>query len=401
MPVHRRNLAVLCVTIFLSSASWGQIAPFLPQFLRELGVTHSLTLWSGVTFAVQPLAAIVMYPFWGYLGDRMGRKTMVVRAGLCISAIYLGMSICRTAWQLALLRLANGALSGFVPGSMALIATNTPDELAGRYVATAQSSSAAGAILGPVVGGLLALAAGRRGSMRLSSLVVLAATILVILLVREQPRQVSQAHASAFSGLLRVAARPPMPLVLWVSLLSAAVSSATQPILTLHLETLPGHRPEWMNGAVYALPGLALALSAHAWSRAGERRNRSAILGLAFAGMAVCLLAVSFTRSFPLFALGYLVYGGFLAAISPNLAAYVTEEVPADVRGSAYGLMQGASPAGAFVAPLAAGVIAKAVGLQGVFAVFGGVAAAGVLVVYGRLRRTPPPRTGETAQFPP
>lgn len=381
MSVHRRNLYILCFTIFLSSASWNQIAPFMPQFLRELGVTHSLTTWSGIVFAVQPLAAIVMYPFWGHMGDRMGRKAMVIRAGFCIAAVYFGMSVCRSAWQLALLRLVNGALSGFVPGSLALIATNTPDELSGRYVATAQSASAVGTILGPVVGGVLAAMVGRRGSMRLSSLIVLAATILVILLVREKEHPAAGKGGNVFADLYRVAFLPPMPVILWVSLLGAAVTASIQPFLTLHLENLPGQRAEWLTGAVYALPGVAFALFARAWSRLGEKLPRPRVIALGFAGIALSFFCLAWIRSFWLFGAVYFIYGVFVASLTPNIAAHVAEDVPVAMRGRAYGLMQGANPAGAFLAPMAAGLIGRVFGLRGVLLAFGLVAAGGALLL--------------------
>ena len=52
MPVYRRNLIILCFTIFLAAVSWNQVIPLLPDFLAELGVRCSLAFWSGMVFAV-------------------------------------------------------------------------------------------------------------------------------------------------------------------------------------------------------------------------------------------------------------------------------------------------------------------------------------------------------------
>ncbi|MGE5598601.1 MAG: MFS transporter, partial [Bacteroidota bacterium] len=201
MSVHQRNLLILCFTIFLAAAGWNMILPFLPLFLGELGVKTGLAQWSSFIFAAQSLAAIYMQPFWGRLGDRVGRKPMIVRAGLCLAGIYFLMSACRTPIQLATLRFLNGALTGFIPGSFALIATNTPEEVSGRYVATAQSASAFGSITGPVFGSILAGIAGYRGSMRLCGIIVLSATMLVLLLVREERRPAPGARSTLLADV--------------------------------------------------------------------------------------------------------------------------------------------------------------------------------------------------------
>jgi hypothetical protein len=52
MTYYRRNLLVLSFTIFLAAFSWEQIAPFLPLFLKDLGITQNLPFWSGRAVAI-------------------------------------------------------------------------------------------------------------------------------------------------------------------------------------------------------------------------------------------------------------------------------------------------------------------------------------------------------------
>jgi DHA1 family multidrug resistance protein-like MFS transporter len=138
--------------------------PFLPLFIKELGVKGGLAFWAGVILASQQIAMIVMMPLWGKLADKYGRQTL---------------------WQLLLLRLLNGALAGFIPSTITLVATNTPKEQAARYVSIVQSAQAFGAIAGPSVGSILANLAGYRSSMQVSFIVVAVAVLLVYLLVKE------------------------------------------------------------------------------------------------------------------------------------------------------------------------------------------------------------------------
>ena len=148
----------------------------------QLGVKNNLTAWSALVLGLQSIAGIVFMPFWGKLGDKYGRKTMVMRAGFCLCAIYIGMAFCSRPWHLALFRFLNGMLTGFMPGAFALIATNTPTKKAGRYVAIAQSAAAIGSIMGPITGGILSDLVGIRGAMWVSGGFVFASTVTVGLL---------------------------------------------------------------------------------------------------------------------------------------------------------------------------------------------------------------------------
>lgn len=62
------------------------LTPFLPLYLVELGITDpaKLDLWSGAITSVNFLVAAAASPLWGALGDRLGRRAMVLRSSLAI-----------------------------------------------------------------------------------------------------------------------------------------------------------------------------------------------------------------------------------------------------------------------------------------------------------------------------
>ena len=67
----------------------SMVVPFLPFYIRELGITDfdELEYWSGIVFSGPFILSFMLTPVWGALGDRFGKKTMVLRAifGLAIS----------------------------------------------------------------------------------------------------------------------------------------------------------------------------------------------------------------------------------------------------------------------------------------------------------------------------
>lgn len=379
MPYYRRNLLILCTTIFLTSVSWNQVIPFLPLFVKEMGVKGNLLSWVGIIFTLQSAASIIAQPFWGKLGDKFGRKPMAIRAGICLAGIYFGMSLCQTPLQLAILRFLNGALTGFIPMSMALIATNTPEDKAPRSLATAQTASAAGLIIGPAIGGLLAGIAGYRGSMIVSGSAVLISTILVAILVHEKNRpQIEDTTSLAQDFAIAVRSKVLSSVMLTVIVYGIYVASVN-PILALHLSSMDGHAPVWLTGLVFSLFPAAMVLTAHMWTRLGEKRGFDKNIRIGLTGGAIAALVLGFVHNVWVFSGVFFVAGLFMAAINPATASIICTRVPADFRGRAYGIQSSASMMGTVVAPMAATRIGDAFSLPAVFIFVGIVALLGSL----------------------
>ncbi len=78
----RRNLWTMWIAQMLSIIGFSFTTPFLPLFLRDLGVTDTnrVIWWSGVLNGGSGLVMAVAAPIWGVVADRYGRKSMVLRA---------------------------------------------------------------------------------------------------------------------------------------------------------------------------------------------------------------------------------------------------------------------------------------------------------------------------------
>jgi DHA1 family multidrug resistance protein-like MFS transporter len=389
MPQHRRNLYVLSVAIFLAAVSWNQVLPFLPRFLEQMGVKHNLLQWSGVVYAAQSLAAIVTLPFWGKMGDRYGQKRMTIRAGVCLVGIYLGMSLCSAPWQLAVLRFLNGALTGFVPGSVALIACNTPKELAPRAVATAQTSSAVGQIIGPAIGGVMAAIIGYRGSMRVSGAAVLISTVMVWRLVRVKDKPAPTEKTSLIQDFAVSLKSPVLASVMLAVMLGSAFIAGMQPFLVIHLGRIAGRSPDWLAGAIFSLPPLAFLASARLWTRCGETWGFHRVVSVGLLGAALSGICLTPVRNIWVFGVVFFISGIFLATISPSCGAIICDKVEEGFRGRAYGMLYSAGTFGALWAPLAAGPVASWWGLPVIFACLGGLLVVGAAAFRGLVQKWP------------
>lgn len=369
MPYYRRNLYVLSTTVFLAALSWNQVMPFISVFLRDLGASKAgLPYWIGGAFAAQSFASMFAQPFWAKLGDASGRKRMIIRAGLCLSGVYFGMSVCQTPVQLAFLRFLNGALTGFIPGSYALIATNTPEEHAPRSLATAQSMVNAGLIAGPALGGFVAGLTGYRVSMQIAGSAVLLSTLLVLWLVQE-PNKPDTVHDSSLLEDFQTSLRSPMQSsLMFVVFMTGTAGLAVGPYLALHLKNLLGNGPDWIVGAVFALPAAAFVLTAHLWSRLGDQvgYQKTIIVGLIAGGL--LSIPLVFTHNIWAFGAIYFAAGVWTAAVSPSTAALTCSRVVDSFRGRAYAMQNSATTLGGLVAPLVAARLVASYGYSSVFA---------------------------------
>src|SRR4029450_8025034 len=91
----QRNAWALPLTVFISFVGFQFFSPFLPVYIRELGVTDpsKIALWSGLQGAVAPGGAGLLPPVFGRLADRFGRKMMLIRSLIGFVIIVAAMGL--------------------------------------------------------------------------------------------------------------------------------------------------------------------------------------------------------------------------------------------------------------------------------------------------------------------
>lgn len=142
---RRRNFRVLWATQFISTAGLTVAVPLLPFYLETLGVFGGENhWWTGLCLSAPAITLFLASPLWGKVGDRWGRKWMVVRAVFGLSASMILMGFAQTAWHLLLFRLIQGAFGGVVDAAAAFASSEAPAEKQGRTFGSFQGATAAG-----------------------------------------------------------------------------------------------------------------------------------------------------------------------------------------------------------------------------------------------------------------
>lgn len=72
--VWQVNLYSLLAVLFVASIGFFFSSPFLPLFVRELGVSDpgSVAIWSGILIGIGPVSAVISSPLWGRVAIRIG-----------------------------------------------------------------------------------------------------------------------------------------------------------------------------------------------------------------------------------------------------------------------------------------------------------------------------------------
>ena len=369
----RRNLYVLWSIEFAAFTGLSLILPFIPLYVRQLGITDTadVTRWSGLLLSGPFMVSFLVTPGWGALGDRYGQKLMVVRALGGSALCYAGMAFSTTVGGLFGWRLALGGVSGFLAAGLALVSVTVPDDRRGYALGLLQSVVPAAALIGPLLGGVLAGLIGYRPIFLVVGAVSATSCVVAALSLTE----VRGTHAAAPARVgvrhnLGIAWQHPLLRhALLATVASQTLVTTLQPIFVLYVEQLgvEARLLSTVTGVLFAASGVTALVAAPRWGRRGDRRGFHGALSIALVGSAGALLLQGLVTGVVQLFVVRLVYGAFVAGILPALFGVITNASPPDRRGGVMGLSSSATMLGNFLGPLTGGFVAAHFGLRAVF----------------------------------
>lgn len=373
MQIWKRNLLVLWIGVFFTSASFSMVIPFLPIFLLKIGVTHNTEFWSGLLFSAAFFGGAIASPFWGRVADKFGRKPMIIRAGFVLFAIYTLTAFVTNPYELLILRLLQGLLSGFIPGAIALIGTNTPSEKVGYALSLISTASASGGIVGPLLGGGIADLVGNRWAFASAGIIVFVSTLLIIFWVKEENFTPSKEVGSIRNDMKAAFRNRCLVLVLMLTVVTSFSVMTVEPILPLYIVKLGGtsDKASFVAGIVFSLPGIASAMFAPLWGKWSDKVGFQRVLVIGLLGGGIGSLAQVLFGHILEFSIIRFVYGIFFCAVYPALNGLVVKSTTDDFRGRAFGLNQTANQIGGMVGPMLGGFLGGIFSAQGVFLITG------------------------------
>lgn len=245
--VHRGwILSGLVLAMFLSAIEATVVATALPTIIREVG-GEARYGWVNIAYL---LASTIAIPLYGKLADRHGRAPLLY-IGLTLFA--LGSALCGLAPGFDLLvigRIVQGAGAGAIqPVTMTIVGDLWAVHERGKVQGVIGAVWGTSGAIGPLLGGLLASTVGWRWIFWLNLPFVVAAVVMIALTYREPARErstvpldragVALAAVGAFALLLAIERVWPLPLAivaaLAFTLLVQVERRAADPVVPLDL----------------------------------------------------------------------------------------------------------------------------------------------------------------------
>ncbi len=166
-----RSVFLVCIAIFPLLVCSGIVYTVLSLYMAELGATKSQI---GLLYTFGALAGAITSPLLGKLGDKWGRKPLLLASMTLFSAVFAGFALARNPKDLLFIMLLEGsAWGGLGTSANALIADLVPPEKRGTALGIYNTAWNLGWIIGPVTGGVLSDCLGFRKTFLLSSLFIL------------------------------------------------------------------------------------------------------------------------------------------------------------------------------------------------------------------------------------
>ncbi|MFT8726408.1 MAG: MFS transporter [Liquorilactobacillus ghanensis] len=368
----RRSFISLWIGCFITALGYSMTMPFISLYIDTLGhfSNWQLNFYSGIAFSITYLSQAIVSPFWGKLADLRGRKLMCLRAsGVMACTIFL-VGAAQNVATVIILRLLQGAFSGYINNATALMAGETPHQHSGQVMGNLMTANVTGTLLGPLFGGYLAGILGYRMPFFITGILMGVTFLLTAFMVKEHftpiPVQKMKPIRQIFSQL---ANRNFILVMFLTTLLVQSSLMSISPIISLFVRQLMHGQGNisLVSGIVAAMPGFGTLLVA---SRVGHLMDQVGPQKILFFGLVISMLVFIpmyfVTTTLQLGILRFLL-GLASAAMLPAVQTVLTVDVPQEAFGRIFSYNQSSQAIGGVAGPLLGSLVSSVFSYQAVF----------------------------------
>jgi len=357
------NLHVIFGVTLMAVLGVSSITPAFPQIADQLDLSPGAV---GLLVAVFTLPGATLTPVLGVLGDRVGRKRVLVPSLLVFALAGTACGFARDFELLLWLRLLQGM------GAAALGALNITivgDLYSGWRRATVMGYNASvlsiGTAVYPAIGGMLALL----GWYYPFFLPVLALPVALLVLWRlKNPEPSREERLSTYLRNTLISIRNPRALGLFLaSLVIFIVLYGAYLTYLPFLVRMSFDASPLLIGLLFSATSLATALTSWRLGRLARRFSERNLVRLGFAFYAISMIAIPLAPSVGFLLLPALLFGATNGISIPSILSMLTGLAPAEYRAAFMSVNAMTLRVGQTLGPLIAGVMLQFGGIASVY----------------------------------
>jgi DHA1 family multidrug resistance protein-like MFS transporter len=354
MDSNRKNLAILFFTMVVVMLGFGMIIPIMPFYVKSFGASGAAL---GTLMAIYGVMQFIFAPIWGDLSDRKGRKPILMLGILGNAATMVMFGLSNQLWMLFAARALAGVLSSAtLPTAMAYISDTTSKEQRGGGMGMIGAAMGIGMVLGPGLGGWLAV---RSLSLPfyLAAGLSIVALVMVWLILPEPPRSPAPASTGIRGNRLAYlwrALRSPIGVLLGMSFLLTFGITNFESVFGLYAMVRYDYGPQQV-GLILTMVGLISAIMQGGMTGPLSRRfGEVAIIRGSLLCSALGFVLMTLPETFPqvMLATGFFVFSN--AMLNPSVASLTSKRTPYP-QGITMGINNSFLSLGRIIGPLWAG----------------------------------------------
>jgi MFS family permease len=350
----RRLLLLASAMIFFDVAFFAAIAPLLPGYVEDLGLSKAE---AGILSAAYAAGTLVGSLPAGFVASRVGPRKTVIGGLLLLGCASVVFGFADQIYMLDAARFTQGVAGALIwSGSMTWLITSAPEEKRGAIIGTALGTAIAGSLLGPALGAIAA---------SIGTEPVFGSVLVIALVLSYAASRLPEAPAPKAQRLEEVVAtllsRPLLEAAAFVAVPSV-MFGAIGVLVPLRIDDLGGGHGLIAGGFIVgaALEAMVAPMAGRLSDRVGRRTPY--VIGLSICAAAMMAIAVAASLGAVLGALILTSLGAGLC-FAPALTLISDIAVASRLhQGFASGVSNMAWALGQVIGGIGAGVVATVTG---------------------------------------
>lgn len=345
-PLISNWIILFLIAMILANIGGNMYGPIMPLYVQNLGATVAQV---GLFFTLSRVLPLIIQILAGYVSDSLGRLRAIAFGSIAGMFDYAALLLAPT-WEWLFVSAAMSAIGGSLVRSSfdAFIAENSAEENRARVYGITQTIFGIVGVIGPVLGGWLADLRGFKFMIFIGAVFYFVATIMRIIMARHAAqKQNTPSEKLTFAGLKAnlgsmAALMTAGGIVTWI-LITDGVRDVS---FSLSFDFMPIFMQEIVGltktqiGILSSLFGVMMMVSMYPGGIIADKKGERFGITIAFfmQFIAIGLIAALPKQNIWTSVLGWSIAGLSVGLMAPAYQSLISKVVPANLRGTAFGL---------------------------------------------------------------